>query len=213
MSTTPNNILPGVGRTIARLTAEFNFILPDRRKIIGELTDFISRNEEAGHPALLNFICTHNSRRSHISQIWAGTAAHYYGIRNVETFSGGTEATAFNPRAASAMRKAGFGVSIRQEGTNPVYEVRYAEGTPPLTIFSKKYDHESNPRRGFAAIMTCSHADANCPIIPGAATRIALTYNDPKDFDGTPSEAAKYAERVHEIGREILFAFSTLKKN
>jgi arsenate reductase len=160
----------------------------------------------------LNFICTHNSRRSHISQIWAQTAAHVYGIKNVGTYSGGTEATAFNPRAVTAMKQAGFEINTKQnDGQNPVYEVKFSNDAAPLTIFSKKYDDPFNPNKDFAAIMTCSHADENCPVVTGATTRIALTYNDPKDFDGTPLEATKYAERVREIGREILYAFSNVE--
>jgi arsenate reductase (thioredoxin) len=159
---------------------------------------------------LLNFVCTHNSRRSHISQIWAQAAARYYGIENVETFSGGTEATAFNPRAVTAMQQAGFDISTIKDDNNPVYKVKFSNDAPALTVFSKKYDDDFNPKADFAAIMTCSHADENCPFIPGAK-RIALTYDDPKDFDGTPQEATKYTERVHEIGREILYAFSQVK--
>jgi arsenate reductase len=129
----------------------------------------------------------------------------------VETFSGGTEATAFNPRAVKAMQETGFDIVTKKDGQNPVYEVKYSNEAAPLTIFSKKYDDPFNPNKNFAAVMTCSHADENCPLVVGAAARIALTYNDPKDFDGTPQEAAKYSERVHEIGREILYAFSQVK--
>jgi arsenate reductase (thioredoxin) len=208
---TINEVLPAVDRTIKNLIAEFDLIPQERKPIIQQLTDFVTQKHSAGEKALLNFICTHNSRRSHISQIWAQTAAHYYGIKNTETFSGGTEATAFNPRAVIAVRQAGFEVATKKDGQNPVYEVKYANNAPPLTVFSKKYDDAFNPDKDFAAIMTCSHADENCPLVMGASARIALTYNDPKDFDGTAQEAAKYTERVHEIGREILYAFSRVK--
>jgi arsenate reductase len=109
------------------------------------------------------------------------------------------------------MKDAGFNITITKDGQNPTYEVRYSNKPEPLTVFSKKFDDDFNPKRDFAAIMTCSHADENCPLVNGAATRIALTYNDPKDFDGTSQEAIKYSERVDEIGREILYAFSLLK--
>jgi arsenate reductase len=109
------------------------------------------------------------------------------------------------------MEEAGFGISIKKDSENPTYEIRYSPDAPPLTVFSKKYDDPFNPAKDFAAIMTCSHADENCPFVPGAVKRIALTYNDPKDFDGTSKEAEKYRERVREIGREILFAFSQVK--
>jgi arsenate reductase (thioredoxin) len=206
-----NNVLPSLERTINRLKAEFTEIPDDRKSILHDLTMFINEKKNAGKDISLSFICTHNSRRSHIAQIWAQAAAHYYRVGNVATYSGGTEATAFNPRAVHAMKQAGFEISIMKEGQNPVYEVMFSQDALPLTVFSKRYDDESNPKKDFAAIMTCSHADENCPFIPGATKRIALTYNDPKDFDGTPQEAEMYSQRVQQIGREILYAFSQVK--
>jgi arsenate reductase (thioredoxin) len=203
-------VLPAVERTINKLVSEFNKITDNRKSAISHLVIYIAQKKREGKTVSLNFVCTHNSRRSHISQIWAQTAAHYYAIENVETFSGGTEATAFNPRAVTAMKQAGFDIATIKDDENPVFEVRFSNDAPALTIFSKKYDDDFNPKSDFAAIMTCSHADENCPFIPGAK-RIALTYDDPKDFDGTPQEAAKYTERAHEIGREILYAFSQVK--
>lgn len=203
-------VLPAVERTIDKLINEFGQISNDRKAAISRLKIYIAQQKQERKKVLLNFVCTHNSRRSHISQIWAQTAAHYYGIENVETFSGGTEATAFNPRAVTAMKLAGFDIATIKDDKNPVYKVRFSNDAPALTVFSKKYDDDFNPKKDFAAIMTCSHADENCPFIPGAR-RIALTYDDPKDFDGTPEESAKYSERVNEIGREILFAFSQMK--
>jgi len=203
-------VLPAIEQTIDKLINEFDQITDERKAAIAHLKIFINENKDAGNKILLNFICTHNSRRSHIAQIWAQTAAHYYGINNVETFSGGTEATAFNPRAVIAMKKAGFDISTSKDGENSVYKVKFSNDAPALTVFSKRFDDDFNPKTGFAAVMTCSHADENCPFIPGAK-RIALTFDDPKEFDGTPLEAAKYSERVHDIGREILYAFSQVK--
>lgn len=197
--------------TIDQLTAEFQQIPPERKKTLHELTNFVQDKINSGKPAYLNFICTHNSRRSHLSQLWAQAAAFYYGVKNVSCYSGGTEATAFNPRAVKAMQEAGFQISKTTDGDNPVYEVRFASEAAPIIAFSKKYDDPFNHNKDFAAIMTCSHADENCPLVLGASGRIALTYDDPKEFDGTPSEAAKYSERVRQIGREILYAFSQVK--
>lgn len=210
MSTTAT-VLASLERTVKKLTAEFDHIPFARKQVLKELVDFISQKNSAHQTVNLNFICTHNSRRSHISQIWAQTAAQYYGINNVRCFSGGTEATAFNPRAVKAMQDAGFDIQVSKNGTNPVYAVRFSPDASPLTVFSKKYDDDFNPKNNFAAIMTCSHADENCPLVSGATKRIAITYHDPKDFDSTPQEAAKYAERVLEIGREMLYAFSLVK--
>lgn len=208
---TATSIIQSLRFTVEKLAREFDQIPESRKPILKELTDFISQRSKQNQAINLNFICTHNSRRSHISQIWAQMAAQLYSIKGVQCYSGGTEATAFNPRAVKAMKDAGFDIRTIKDGTNPVYEVRFSDQAPALTVFSKKFDDDFNPKKDYAAIMTCSHADENCPFIPGATKRIALTYNDPKDFDGTPQEAAKYSERVQEIGREILYAFSMVK--
>lgn len=198
-------------KSIESYKKEFHQIPADRVKLLAELAMFVRTKASAGERINLIFICTHNSRRSHISQIWAQAAAAYYRIPKVTCWSGGTEATAFNPRAVKAMEDAGFKITKTSETENAVYEVRFSDAAPPVIAFSKKYDDPFNRTQEFAAIMTCSHADENCPLVLGAAARIALTYEDPKNFDGTPLEAGKYAERVHEIGREILFAFSQVK--
>jgi arsenate reductase len=202
------NLSPELTKTVHQLVGEFDFIPAARKKLLYQLTEFVRSKSESKHPVNLNFICTHNSRRSHLAQIWAQTAAHYYGVSSVFCFSGGTEATAFNPRAVKAMQEAGFAISTAKDGTNPVYEVRFSVEADPVIAFSKVYDDPFNPDKDFAAVMTCTHADQNCPLVLGASARIALTYDDPKDFDGTPQESAKYRGRVHEIGREILYAFS-----
>ncbi len=213
MSTTPHkaNLLPGLQATVEQLIKEFEKIPAARKETLKELTQFVKDKINAGQKVYLNFICTHNSRRSHLSQLWAQAAAHLYGVSGVACFSGGTEATAFNPRAVTAMQQAGFDIRVTKEGSNPVYEVRYADDAAPVIAFSKTYDDPFNHNQDFAAIMTCSHADENCPLVLGASARIALTYDDPKEFDGTPLEAAKYTERVLQIGREILYAFSQVK--
>jgi arsenate reductase (thioredoxin) len=204
-------MLSSLQSKIDKLTKEFDQIPDERKETLLELTRFVHEKKNAGGPVYLNFICTHNSRRSHLAQLWAQAAAHYYGIKNVFCFSGGTEATAFNPRAVKAMQNAGFSIKVTRDGDNPIYEVRFDNDAPPIVAFSKKYDDPFNHNKDFAAIMTCSHADENCPLVLGASRRIALTYDDPKEFDGTPQEVAKYAERVHQIGREILYAFSQVK--
>ena len=203
-------ILPPLNQTVEKLVTEFDSISDERKIIIGRMAAFIKDKLAHGGTARLNFICTHNSRRSHISQIWAQCAAYYYGVANIETYSGGTEATAFNPKAVESMRDAGFEITTKNPGSNPAYDVRLANDAPPLRAFSKRFDDKENPAHDFAAIMVCSDADEGCPVVPGSSARISLTYEDPKNFDNTPQEKEKYKERVHQIGREMLFAFSLI---
>ncbi len=158
-----------LSKTVSRLAAEFNQIPEARKPVIAELTRFVQDRVTAGTPVYLNFICTHNSRRSHLSQLWAQAAAYHYGIPNVFCYSGGTEATAFNPRAVKAMQDAGFSITIQKDGENPVYAVKFAGDAPAVIAFSKTYDDPFNHNKDFAAVMTCSHADENCPLVPGSS--------------------------------------------
>lgn len=208
-----SNLLPTLQTTTNRLIKNFDAISNERKELLKQLTMFVEKRVQTGKTVHLNFICTHNSRRSHLSQLWAQAAAHYYNVPDVQSYSGGTEATAFNPRAVKAMQQAGFDISAIKDGENPVYKVRFADGAKSVTAFSKKFDDPFNHNKDFAAVMTCSHADENCPLVFGATGRIALTYDDPKEFDGTAQEAAKYQERVEQIGTEILYAFSQVKKS
>ena len=105
-------------------TQAFDQIPNERKETLKELAAFIREKQDNNEEAKLIFICTHNSRRSHMSQIWASVAAQYYQIPNVQTFSGGTEATAFNPRAVAALQRAGLTIAKRTEGNNPRYQVR-----------------------------------------------------------------------------------------
>lgn len=212
MTKATNPLFPKLQATTESLIKQFGSISAERRELLHQLTDFVEKRVQSGQTVYLNFICTHNSRRSHLSQLWAQAAAHYYGIQSVQSYSGGTEATAFNPRAVKAMAEAGFDILKIKDGDNPMYEVRFAEGINPVTAFSKVYNDPFNHNKDFAAVMTCSHADENCPLVFGATARIALTYDDPKEFDGTAQEAEKYKERVEQIGTEILYAFSQVKK-
>jgi len=205
-------LYPELERYLSVVASEIDRIPADRQGALARLTEFVAERVAAGQPSMLSFICTHNSRRSQLAQVWAQAAAAHFGVPGVETYSGGTEATAFNPRAVAAMRRAGFRIADPDWGDNPFYRVRFAEGGTPIECFSKVYDHASNPARGFCAVMTCSAADAACPVVLGAAERISLPYDDPQDFDGTDRETAAYDERCQEIAREMLYAFSRIKR-
>lgn len=205
------NMYPDLENYLKQALTDTANIPAERKEGLNELADFIQEQRDAKQPVQLTFICTHNSRRSHFGQVWAAVAAAHFGVDDgLTTFSGGTEATAFNPRAVAALQRAGLQVE-NPGGDNPKYTVRFANDKAALTCFSKKYDDASNPQGQFAAIMTCSDADRNCPIVPGAIARIAMPYNDPKAFDGTREEAAKYDERCRQIASEMLYVMSRVK--
>ena len=184
---------------------------PQRRVELDKVTRYVRAELAEGAPARLTFICTQNSRRSHLAQRWASAAATWYGVAGGETYSGGTEATAFNPRAVAALERAGFTVARPAgAGHNPRYEVRAGPDLPPAVAFSKVHDEAPNPSEDFVAIMTCSAADAACPFIPGGDLRVGIPYDDPKAADGTPAEAATYDARSRQIATEMFYVFEAV---
>jgi protein-tyrosine-phosphatase len=225
-----NTMFPEIRAYLQSVEREFDSIPTARKERLRQLATFIREQKKANQPAECIFICTHNSRRSHTAQAWAQALALYYGIPQMRAFSAGTEVTAFNERAVQALREAGFRIEIidstngsangnanmmtgsatpsLRPPANPVYAVRYAEGVPPTRAFSKLLDAAGNPQHGFCAVMNCSEAEKNCPVVFGAAHRVSLPYDDPKHFDGTPQEAEQYRARCRQIARELAFAFA-----
>ncbi|WP_264564795.1 low molecular weight phosphatase family protein [Flavobacterium sp. N3904] len=210
MTQTNNNLFADIKSTVD--TLNFTSISPERKVILQPLIDYIQSKTTAEQDIRLNFICTHNSRRSHLSQIWAQTAAAYYNIKNVFCYSGGTEATALFPMVAQTLQQTGFQIETLSEGKNPVYSIKYNENDHPLICFSKTYDNAFNPQSEFAAILTCSSADSGCPFIAGAEKRIPITFEDPKAFDNSPQQTEKYQERSIQIATELFYVFSQVKK-
>ncbi len=194
---------PNLAETIANLP--FTAISSERLQLLDEISTYLRSKMKQGEEIRLNFICTHNSRRSQFSQIWAQTAAAYYGI-DANCYSGGVEVTAFNTRAVAAIQRDGFKV-VKKEGENPVYFVFYSEDEQPIVAFSKLYDDAINAPKDFAAVMTCDHADENCPVIPGAERRFPLRFEDPKAFDDSLLEEKMYSERSRQIAAELFYLF------
>ena len=209
MTSTKTILFPAIENVITSLN--FNSISAERKIVLQPLVDFIQEKATNQQEIRLNLICTHNSRRSHLSQVWAQTAAAHYGIKNVFCYSGGTEATAMFPMAAKTLTKQGFQIKTIAEGNNPVYAIKYSENAHPIIGFSKTFDDDFNPQSEFAAILTCSSADQGCPFITGAEVRIPITFEDPKAFDNTPQQAEKYEERSLQIATEMFYVFSQIK--
>jgi len=186
-------------------------VIDERKEILQPLVEFIQSKVNDDKEIRINFICTHNSRRSHLSQVWAQTLAYHFNIKNVFCYSGGTKSTALNPLVAETLQHSGFEVKTISEGNNPIYSIKYAKNEHPVIGFSKKLDDDFNPKSEFVAIMTCSQADDGCPFISGAEKRLPLTFEDPKIFDGTPQQTEKYNERSLQIATELFYVFSQIK--
>ncbi|WP_298493204.1 protein-tyrosine-phosphatase [uncultured Algibacter sp.] len=198
-----------ISNTIKSL--ELKQISEDRKATLKPLIDYLNDKIKAKKPIRLNFICTHNSRRSHLSQVWAQTMAAYYNIQNVNCYSGGTEATAMFPKVGETLNKQGFKIIKLSEEENPVYSIKFSKNEPSIIAFSKQFSDEFNPASEFAAIMTCSSADSGCPFVLGSDKRIPITYEDPKVSDGTPQQTETYLNRSLQIATEMKFVFSSLE--
>lgn len=201
---------PNIRMYVEDLTKEFSSIPENRKEILEKIAQYIAKKRATASPINLVYICTHNSRRSHFGQVWAHVAASYYGIKNVNTYSGGTEATAFNINAINSLKRVGFMIKPINIEKNTTYHVFHDDNETPSVCFSKRYNDINNPQKEFVAIMTCSDAEENCPFIPGVELRIGTTYDDPKAFDNTTQQEAKYDERCKQIALETLYVFSKL---
>ena len=178
-------------------------VAEERQAELSRLADLLTeRLQQQGQVALV-FICTHNSRRSHFGQVWAQTLADDYGLKGLRTYSGGTEATACHPHTVRALREAGFAVEAQDDSDNPRYRLRHGDDHVGMTLWSKVYTDPANPQRDFLAVMTCDSANEACPVVLGAAERLAIMYQDPKVADGTAEEAATYAARCRQIAAEM----------
>ena len=200
---------PNLFNVIATFSSQS--ISDERKVVLLPLVDYIQEKINADEAIRLNFICTHNSRRSHLSQIWAQTMAYHVGLKNVSCYSGGTEATAIFIKVLETLTSQGFQVLRLSGNENPVVAVKFAANENPILCFSKTYDHPFNPSTQFGAVMTCSNADEGCPIVVGSEARFPIKYDDPKAYDGTPLQTEKYAERSLDIAREMLWVFSQIK--
>jgi len=199
------DLYPDLLNTIESLDCDT--ISADRKQSLLLLADYIGRKLSNGQAVRLNFICTHNSRRSHLCQVWAQTLGTLAGLTDLNCYSGGTESTAVFPASIQALKQAGFQITKLSDEPNPVFAIKFDDNSHPIIGFSKRHDHPFNPKQGFAAVMTCSEADQACPYVPGAEAHISLPFMDPKASDGSPEQARTYAERSLEIATQMKFMF------
>lgn len=189
---------------------EVSTISEERKNVLQPLKDLTQQLMWEHQPIELIFICTHNSRRSILAQIWAQALAAYYRLPNIQCYSGGTEATEVFQEIVEVLKKSGFKITNSAELKNPVYTISYSEGLPVVSAFSKLYNDPKNPHKDFTAVMTCSNSEQNCSFIPGAKKRIPIYYEDPKISDGTIQQEKVYLERSKQIATEMKYVFSSI---
>lgn len=183
----------------------------ERKELLISIANYSAAALKENKILNLNFICTHNSRRSQLAQVWAHYAINHYKLQNINSFSGGTEVTAFYSNTVKTLQEVGFTFHIKSfSHQNPVYEISADNLTSPLRAFSKRYDNAVN-NKPFMAITTCNHADENCPFIPDAQQRFHLPFTDPKAADGQADALEVYKNTSKQIAGELHFVFKTIK--
>lgn len=191
----------------------FHLIPNDRKIALIQLSNYILKQLQKGEPIHLVTICTHNSRRSHFAQIWAMVFADYFQLKNIRTYSGGTETTALNPRVAKTLIKSGFKIMVEHaQSSNPHYLLYWKENQEkPYIAFSKRYQDSPNPTKNFVALMVCDSASEACPIVFGSNFKLSHTYQDPKVSDNTQEETKTYIATNQLIAREMAFMLQHVK--
>ena len=201
------------------LTTSFDLIDQPHRQAGDRLATWLSANYQPGKPLSVIVVCTGNSRRSILGSSMGNLAATYYGLDDIRFYSGGTDPSAFNKRTIAALKEIGFDIATTgsearrggPETPNPSFRVGWGQGLEAVE-FSKHYADQSNPQQDFAAVMVCTEADEGCPVVEGAGLRISMPYQDPKAYDDSPFEAAKYAERRDDIGRLMLCVLCQVRR-
>lgn len=183
-----------------------------RENILQDIASSIAQYLKEEKRVNLNFICTHNSRRSQLAQVWASFASNYFNLTSIESFSGGTAITAFYRNTIKTLQEAGFTFQLLEfSHQNPEYLITYEGCKNPIVGYSKLFDDHYN-KKPFIAITTCAAADANCPYISDALQKFHLPYNDPKNFDNTLYQSEKYLEINRHIAGEIYYIFNNISK-
>ncbi len=212
-------LLPELRRHAEFLTTSFDLIEPGHHVAIEQLADWIAKNWQPDGQLHVLATCSGNSRRSILSATMGNLAAAYYGFDNVRFHSGGTTPSAFNKRTIATLKEIGFQIEPTGEEAmrgdpktpNAIFRVLWGKGLEAKE-FSKSFKDPSNPSSGFAAIMVCTEADAECPVVPGASLRVAMTFVDPKLYDDGPFERGKYAERRDDVGRTFLAVMASARR-
>jgi arsenate reductase len=182
-----------------------------RKELLLRIAETIAKEYSLNEVVHLNFICTHNSRRSQLGQVWSFYAAHNFGL-NIKSFSGGTEVTAFFRNTVKTLQKVGFTFQLEDfSHQNPKYRISFSGTNDNILGFSKLYNETVNIEP-YMVITTCDSADQNCPFIPTATFRFHLPFVDPKHSDGSANQEDVYLQTNRKIAGEIHFIFANVKK-
>ena len=187
---------------------------PRRRDRLDALAAHLRERYQVGMTLRVTVICTHNSRRSHLAQVWL---AHWLATYRIpaEIHSAGTEVTAVYPAIVSTLREADFDIrpADSSETDNPRYLLRLAADGEPLSLYSKRLDDPALPAFDFTALLVCDGAAEACPVVAGAEARFVLPFRDPKWSDGTTEMAAAYRTASEEINESMKYLANRIQQD
>jgi len=212
-SNAPNKLYPILFNYARDLYPEYSQIPFERKVILEEISNYILGAQQLDSESKLIFIETNHSARSILAQVWAKTASYYYGIEDIEIYSGGITHSSIQKKSIIALEKAGFIIYKITNDNNPEYEIKYSYNIPPLILKSIKYNDKSNPNINFGSIILCSNADINLPTVKGNNFRTSLYYFDPTAYDETTEALDMYLEKSKEIAIEMFYLFYVLKNS
>ena len=183
----------------------------NRKDKLVKLAQIIKINHEQQNIVKITFICTHNSRRSQLSQVWAYISSLYFKLNFIKPFSGGTEIDTVNLNVINSLINTGLKIEKTHKG-KAIYLLKSLKKDKGINLYSKVYNSKLNPSEHFIAIMTCSDADQMCPVIKGADKKISLPYSDPRVADNTILEKEVYNQTCSIIAKEMFYLMKQVKK-
>ena len=176
-------------------TTEFGLVETDRRLRLDAIASYVRSKVRQQRAASLLFLGRHNSRRSHLAQVWAQTVAAWCEVGVVISYSAGVQPTRLAPAAVDALRRAGFVVDLGQDPSTA--KVSFRADAPPMICYAKDYEALQVPQRNWCAVSVDAGVAAGFPALDEAEERVVLPLEDPDD-DALCARVA----------RDLLYAFT-----
>tara|TARA_B100001079_G_scaffold142196_1_gene121790 strand:+ start:344 stop:916 length:573 start_codon:yes stop_codon:yes gene_type:complete len=143
------------------------------------------------------FLCTHNSRRSQLCQVWGSILSKIYNI-DLKFNSAGTEKTEVHKTIFYCFSNVGIEIK----------DSKIFYGDLSLSLHSKVLEEIQSDK--FISIMTCSDAEKSCPSDSRSIRNISMIYQDPKIFDDTEKEREEYSKTSKLIAEELNYIIKNL---
>ena len=167
-----------------------------RKKRLDNIASVI--NENLNKTRSIVFLCTHNSRRSQICEVWGKVFAEIY-RKKININSAGAFKTVVHSQVYESIVKCGLVVDNKKE---------IFFDKKKFKLNSKTID--SLTMKNFIAVMTCSNAEKSCPNDPRSIRNIKMFFNDPRIYDETDKMSREYLNTTIYIAEELNYIFKNI---